>query len=64
MYKMSKKSLIGRIALLPVFLPVIALELILNKADDWSFSIRRLRRRMEKFADDKFPLANHKKTNI
>ncbi|QZB87207.1 hypothetical protein seszw100S_69 [Salmonella phage seszw] len=48
MYKMSKKSLIGRIALLPVFLPVIALELILNKADDWSFSVRRLRRRMEK----------------
>lgn len=64
MYKMSKKSLIGRIALLPVFLPVIALELILNKADDWSFSIRRLRRRMEKFADDKFPLENDKKTNI
>lgn len=64
MYKMSKKSLIVRIALLPVFLPVIALELILNKADDWSFSIRILRRRMEKFADDKFPLANDKKTNI
>lgn len=64
MYKMSKKSLIGRIALLPVFLPVIALELLLNKADDWSFSIRRLRRRMEQFADDKFPLANDKKTNI
>ena len=64
MHKMSKKSLIGRIALLPVFLPVIALELILNKADDWSFSIRRTRRRMEKFADDKLPLANDKKTNI
>lgn len=64
MYKMSKRSLIGRILMIPAFLPVVVIEFILNKADDWGCSVRRLRMQMEKFADDKFPLANNKKTNI
>lgn len=61
MYKMSKRSLIGRVLMIPVFLPVLVIECILNKADDWSYSVRRLRMRMEKFANDKFPLANNDK---
>lgn len=39
-HKMSKKSLIGRIIILPVFIIILVVELILNKADDWSYSIR------------------------
>lgn len=63
MYKMSKRSLIGRVLMIPVFLPVLVIECILNKADDWSYSVRRLRMRMEKFANDKFPLANDDKSS-
>lgn len=57
MYKMSKKSFIGRVAMLPFFLPVVMIEAILNKCDDWASSVHRLRIRMERFADRKFPLS-------
>lgn len=64
MYKMSKKSLAGRIILSPLFLLVLVVEAALNKADDWSYSVRRLRIKMTDFVDEKFPLANNKKTKI
>ena len=64
MYRMSKKSLAGRIILSPLFLLVLIVEAALNKADDWSYSVRRLRIKMTDFVDDKFPLANNKKTKI
>lgn len=54
-YKMSKKSLIGRIIILPVFIIILVVELILNKADDWSYSMRRLKIRMTEWIDKKFP---------
>ncbi len=56
MYKMSKKSLTGRIIVLPVFIIILVVESILNKADDWSYSMRRLRIRMTEWIDKKFPL--------
>ena len=56
MYKMSKKSLTGRIIVLPVFIIVLAAELILNKADDWNYSVRRFRIRMTVWVDKNFPL--------
>lgn len=55
-HKMSKKSRMGRIIVLPVFIIILVVELILNKADDWSYSIRRLRIRMTDWIDKKFPL--------
>lgn len=55
-YKMSKKSLMGRIIVLPVFIIILVVELILNKADDWSYSMRRFRIRMNEWIDKKFPL--------
>lgn len=64
MYKMSKKSLAGRIILSPLFLIVLVVEAVLNKADDWSYSVRRLRIKMTDFVDEKFPLANNKKTKL
>lgn len=54
MYKMSKKSLTGRIIVLPVFIIILAVESILNKADDWSYSVKRLRIRMNEWIDKKF----------
>ncbi|UGO49415.1 type I restriction-modification system S [Klebsiella phage vB_KpnM_JustaPhage] len=56
MYKMSKKSLTGRIIVLPVFIIILVVESILNKADDWSYSVKRLRIRMNEWIDKKFPL--------
>ena len=56
MYKMSKKSLTGRIIVLPVFIIILVVESILNKADDWSYSMRRLRIRMTEWIDKIFPL--------
>ena len=56
MYKMSKKSLTGRTIVLPAFIIILAVELILSKADDWNYSIRRLRIRMTEWVDKKFPL--------
>lgn len=56
MHKMSKKSLTGRIIVLPVFIIILVVESILNKADDWSYSMRRLRIRMTEWIDKKFPL--------
>ena len=64
MYRMSKKSLAGRIILSPLFLLVLVVEAVLNKAEDWSYSVRRLRIKMTDFVDDKLPLANNKKTKI
>lgn len=55
-HKMSKKSLMGRIIVLPVFIIILVVELILNKADDWNYSVRRLRVRMTDWIDKKFPL--------
>lgn len=60
MYKMSKRSIIGRLAILPAFIPVVLMEALLNKAEDWSFSVRKLRRSMERWCDNKFPLDCHK----
>lgn len=56
MYKMSKKSLAGRIIVLPVFIIILAVESVLNKADDWNYSVRRLRVRMTEWVDKNFPL--------
>ncbi|WPJ52270.1 hypothetical protein RCIP0047_00073 [Klebsiella phage RCIP0047] len=56
MYKMSKKSKIGRIIVLPAFIIILAAESILNKADNWNYSVRRLRVRMTEWVDKKFPL--------
>lgn len=64
MYKMSKKSLAGRIMLVPLFFIVLVIEAILNKADDWNYHVRRIRIKMTDFVDKKFPLENYKKTNI
>lgn len=64
MYKMSKKSLAGRVILSPLFLLVLVVEATFNKAEDWSYSVRRLRIKMTDFVDEKFPLANNKKTKI
>lgn len=64
MYRMSKKSLAGRIIVCPIFFLVLVVEVILNKADDWSYSVRRLRIKMTDFVDEKFPLQNNKKTKI
>ena len=55
-HKMSKKSLTGRVIVLPVFVIILIVESILNKADDWSYSMRRLRVRMTDWIDKKFPL--------
>ncbi|UPU16116.1 restriction-modification system S subunit [Escherichia phage ZCEC13] len=55
-HKMSKKSLTGRIIVLPVFIIILVVESILNKADDWSYSVKRLRIRMNEWIDKKFPL--------
>lgn len=54
-HKMSKKSLTGRIIILPVFIIILVVESILNKADDWSYSVRRLKIRMTEWTDKKFP---------
>lgn len=64
MYRMSKKSLAGRIVMAPLFFIVLVIEVTLNKADDWSRHVRRFRIKMTDFVDKKFPLANNKKTNI
>ena len=64
MYKMSKKSLAGRIMLVPLFFIVLVIEAILNKADDWNYHVRRIRIKMTDFVDKKFPLENDRKTNI
>lgn len=64
MYRMSKKSLAGRIVMAPLFFIVLVVEVILNKADDWGYYARRLRIKMTDFVDKKFPLANNKKTKI
>lgn len=64
MYKMSKKSLAGRIILVPLFFIVLVIEATLNKADDWNHHVRRIRIKMTDFVDKKFPLENDKKTNI
>lgn len=56
MYKMSKKSLTGRIIVLPVFIIILVVESILNKADDWSYSVKRLRIRMNEWIDKNFHL--------
>lgn len=64
MYKMSKKSLAVRIMLVPLFFIVLVIEAILNKADDWSYHVRRIRIKMTDFVDKKFPLENDRKTNI
>lgn len=61
MYKMSKKSLAGRIILSPLFLLILVMEAILNKADDLSYSVRRLKIKMTYFVDEKFPLASNNK---
>ena len=61
MYKMSKRSLAGRIIVAPLFLLVLIVEEALNKADDWSYSVRQLRIKMTDFVDEKFPLANNNK---
>lgn len=61
MYRMSKKSLAGRIILSPLFLLVLVVETVLNKADDWSYSVRRLRIKMTDFVDEKFPLSSSNK---
>lgn len=64
MYKMSKKSLAGRVVVSPLFLLVLVVGVELNKAEDWSYSVRRLRIKMTDFVDEKFPLANGRKANI
>lgn len=64
MYRMSKKILAGRIILAPLFFIVLVIEATLNKADDWSYHVRRIRIKMTDFVDKKFPLANNKKSNI
>ncbi|HEG7246602.1 TPA: hypothetical protein SFI08_002401 [Staphylococcus aureus] len=64
MYKMSKKSLAGRIIFVPLFFIVLVIEGILNKADDWGYHVRRIRIKMTDFVDKKFPFENDKKTNI
>lgn len=64
MHKMSKKSLAGRIILVPLFFIVLVIEAILNKADDWNYHVRRIRIKMTDFVDKKFPFENDKKTNI
>lgn len=64
MYKMSKKSLAGRIILVPLFFIVLVIEAILNKADGWNYHVRRIRIKMTDFVDKKFPFENDKKTNI
>lgn len=64
MYKMSKKSLAGRIILSPLFLLFLVMEAALNKADDWSCHVRRFRIKMTDFVDKNFPLAKNKKTKI
>lgn len=64
MYRMSKKSLVGRIILAPLFFIILVIEVVLNKTDDLSCHVRRIRIKMTDFVDKKFPLANNKKTNI
>ena len=64
MYRMSKKSLAGRIIVAPLFFIILVIEAMLNKADDWSCHARRIRVKMTDFVDKKFPMANNKKTNI
>lgn len=61
MRKMSKKSLAGRIILVPLFFIVLVIEAILNKADDWNYHVRRIRIKMTGFVDKKFPFENDKK---
>ena len=64
MYRMSKKSLAGRVVMAPLFFIVLVIEVTLNKADDWGHYVRRLRIKMTDFVDKKFPLAKNKKTKI
>ena len=56
MYKMSNRSLVGRLFMVPLFLIVLVSEIVTGKADDWHYSIRKLRMRMEDFANKRFPL--------
>lgn len=56
MYKMSKRSLAGRLSMVPLFLIVLIAEIVTGKADDWHCSIRKFRMRMEDFANKKFPI--------
>lgn len=56
MYKMSKRSMAGRLCMLPLFLIVLVSEIVTGKADDWHYSIRKLRMRMENFANKRFPI--------
>ena len=64
MRRMSKRSLAGRIIVLPLFFIILVIEATLSKADDWSYSVRRIRIKMTDFVDEKFPLESDKKTNI
>ncbi len=61
MRRMSKKSLAGRIILVPLFFIVLVIEAILNKADAWNYHVRRIRIKMTDFVDKKFPFENDKK---
>lgn len=60
MYRMSKKSLAGRIIVAPLFFIILVVEVMLNKADDWSCHVRRIRIKMTDFVDKKFPLEKQK----
>ena len=64
MYKMSKRSLFGRIIILPIYAPVVVIEFVFGKCSDWSVSAHKLRIRLQIFADDKFPLDCQNKTNL
>ncbi|QWX10281.1 hypothetical protein PRB90_gp12 [Klebsiella phage BUCT610] len=64
MYRMSKKSLTGRIIVAPLFFIVLVVEATLNKADDWNYYVRRIRIKMTDFVDKKFPSGNNKKTSL
>lgn len=58
MYKMSKKSFIGRCAMMPVFVPVVIAAWPMEKIGDASFYVRKAEDKLEQFANKYFPLAD------
>lgn len=66
--KMSKKSFAGRLVIFPWFLCVVLTEFsaawLAEKLEAISTYSRKHRRKIEAFADEKYPAPDGKKTNL
>lgn len=68
MHSMSKKSLAGRVIILPLYIAVLMLGLVFYKTGKsfcWLANFTdKARRKIDLLVDKRFPLANGKKTNL